>query len=481
VDPLESLKDFLYIPYDELEEKNLLAKEKEVDRSKRDDEKLESEYRKYLTEEKRIKAVTICFSDVEGRFHMLDYDKKYFLNNADNLVFDGSSVRGFSVVTESDLKLKIDWASFYWLPADIFGPGKIIIFADIYDRVGKPHTMDFRAKLKKMCDDLYAKEKFVAHAANETEGFLMEGKDAEINFNEDKGFKFVSSGGYYHSLPKDTLKVFIDTVAETQRAMGFANEKDHAEVAPSQFELTYQYTDVVRASDQVQLYKLVSRQVAENMGMTASFLPKPFIGINGSGMHTNLSICKGGKNIFYNSKDENNFSKYGYDFIDKILASASEISLILNSSVNAHRRLDPAFEAPNQIKCSAVDRTSMIRLPFGNKNSTRIEVRSVSPDANPYLLYYSLLQVGLYGPNQEIDKSKRMRTKTLPGNIYDSTRIFKESEVVSKLFGEEFKEKFRALKKAQSDMCPRELGKKIKRAEVIYHHEITNQYLWNEF
>lgn len=449
---LESLKDFLYIPYDELEEKNLLAKEKQVDRSKRDDERLENEYRKYLTEEKRIKAVTICFSDIEGRFHMLDYDKKYFLNNADNLIFDGSFVRGFSVVTESDLKLKIDWASFYWVPADIFGPGKIIIFADIYDRTGNPHSMGFRAKLKKMSDELYKKDKTIAYAANETEGFLMEGRDAEINFDEDKGFKFVSSGGYYHSLPKDTLKVFIDTVAETQRAMGFANEKDHAEVAPSQFELTYQYSDVVRASDQVQLYKLVSRQVAENMGMTASFLPKPFIGINGSGMHTNLSLSKNGKNIFYNSKDENNFSKFGYDFIDKILASAAEISLILNSSVNAHRRLDPVFEAPNQIKCSAVDRTSMIRLPFGNRNSTRIEVRSV-----------------------------RERTKTLPGNIYDSTRIFKESEVVSKLFGEEFKEKFRALKKAQSDMCPRELGKKIKRAEVIYHHEITNQYLWNEF
>lgn len=413
MNPLESLKDFLYIPYDELEEKNLLAKEKQVDRSKRDDERLENEYRKYLTEEKRIKAVTICFSDIEGRFHMLDYDKKYFLNNADNLIFDGSSVRGFSVVTESDLKLKIDWASFYWVPADIFGPGKIIIFADIYDRTGNPHSMDFRAKLKKMSDELYKKDKTIAYAANETEGFLMEGRDAEINFDEDKGFKFVSSGGYYHSLPKDTLKVFIDTVAETQRAMGFANEKDHAEVAPSQFELTYQYSDVVRASDQVQLYKLVSRQVAENMGMTASFLPKPFIGINGSGMHTNLSLSKNGKNIFYNSKDENNFSKFGYDFIDKILASAAEISLILNSSVNAHRRLDPVFEAPNQIKCSAVDRMSMIRLPFGNRNSTRIEVRSV-----------------------------RERTKTLPGNIYDSTRIFKESEVVSKLFGEEFKEKF---------------------------------------
>ncbi len=475
------LKNFLLIPYDELEEKNLLAKEKQIDREKRDDEKLESEYRKYLSEEKRIKAVTICFSDVEGRFHMLDYDKKYFLNNTDNLIFDGSSVRGFAVVTESDLKLKVDWASFYWLPADIFGPGKIIIFADIYNRDGKLHNMDFRGRLKEMADKFYAKDKTIIYGASEIEGFLMEGRDAEINFDEQKGFKFVSSGGYYHSLPKDALKLFIDTTAETQRAMGFANEKDHAEVAPSQFELTYQYTDVIRSSDQIQLYKLVARQVAENMGMTASFLPKPFMGINGSGMHTNISICKEGKNVFFNKSDENKFSKFGYDFVDRILASAAEISLILNSSVNSYRRLDPQFEAPNQIKCSAVDRTSMIRLPFGNSKSTRIEVRSISPDANPYLLFFTLLNVGLYGSNQEVDKSKRIRTKTLPGNIYDATRIFKESEVVSKFLGEDFKEKFRALKKAQSDRCPRDLGKKIKRAEVIYHHEITNQYLWNEF
>ncbi len=477
----DPLRNFLFIPYDELEDRNLQAKEKQTDRKKRDDEKLEAEYRKYLEKETRIKAVTICFSDIEGRFHMLDYDKKFFLKSVENLTFDGSSVRGFAHVTESDLRLKIDWGSFYWLPADVFGPGKVIMFADIYDKDGSLYSSDFRVKLKKLADDLYSKDKTVVNIANEVEGFLMDGVDAEMNFDEIEGFKLVSAGGYYHSLPKDKLKLFIDATAEAQRAMGFANEKDHPEVAPSQFELNYGYSDIIRAADQIQLYKLVARQVAENMGMTASFLPKPLVGINGSGMHTNMSLNKNGKNIFYDKKDKHNMSKKAYDFIDRILESASEISLILNSSVNAYRRLDPNFEAPNQIKFSAVDRTSMVRLPLGNETSARIEVRSVGPDANPYLLFYTLVKVGLEGPHQELDKSKRQRTKTLPGNIYDAMRVFKTSEIIDEIMGEDVKEKYVGLKQASADRCPKELGTKVKRSEVIYHHEVTNQYLWNEF
>lgn len=109
-------------------------------------------------------------------------------------------------------------------------------------------------------------------------------------------------GGYYHSLPKDKLRVFIDYAAEAQRAMGFKNEKDHPEVAPSQFEMNFSYAEVVRSADNIQLYKLVCRQIASNLGMTATFLPKPFVGINGSGMHTNFSLAKNGKNIFYDAK-----------------------------------------------------------------------------------------------------------------------------------------------------------------------------------
>ncbi len=260
-----------------------------------------------------------------------------------------------------------------------------------------------------------------------------------MNFTESEGFKLESVGGYYHSLPKDKLRLFIDATAEAQRALGFENEKDHPEVAPSQFELNYRYSDVINATDQIQLYKLVARQVAENMDSTACFLPKPFTNINGSGMHTNMSLFKNGKNLFYNAKGNNGISKMADDFIGRILSNASDICLILNSSVNAYRRLDPQFEAPNQIRCSAIDRTAMIRLPIGDDKTTRLEVRSVGPDSNPYLLIYTLLKVGLEGPKEKVDVKKRPRMRILPGNIFDAIRIFKSSNMITDVMGEEAK------------------------------------------
>ncbi|HLL60090.1 MAG TPA: glutamine synthetase beta-grasp domain-containing protein, partial [Candidatus Nitrosocosmicus sp.] len=286
-----SLRNFLEIPYDLLEEMNLKAMEKA---DSKESDLLEEEYRAYLIKEKRIKAITLCFSDIEGRFHMLDYDKKYLLDAASNLTFDGSSIRGFSMLHESDLRLEIDWGSIRWLPSDIFGPGKVIMFADVLNRDRTPYNSDFRGMLKQYTNNLKKKQKITAFAATEIEGFLVDGLNAEQNFNEDTGFKLISSGGYYHSLPLDKLRIFIDKAAEAQRAMGFRNEKDHPEVAPSQFELNFAYTDIVRVCDQIQLYKLVCRQVANNLGMTATFLPKPTTNINGSGMHLNFSMSKSG-------------------------------------------------------------------------------------------------------------------------------------------------------------------------------------------
>ena len=245
-----------------------------------------------LKEEKRLKAVTIGFSDLEGRFHMIDYDKKFFLYSNENMTFDGSSIRGFSRQAESDLRLGIDWGAFWWLPSDVFGSGKVLIMGKINDQNEKPYQMDSRGILQDYLDVLYKKYQYKVYAANEVEGFLVKGIDAEQVFNEKVGFELVSMGGYYHSLPNDVLRNFIDRAAEAQRAMGFENEKDHPEVATSQFELNYTYCDAMIAADQIQIYKLICRQVARNMGMTATFLPKPVMGVNGSGMHTNISIFK---------------------------------------------------------------------------------------------------------------------------------------------------------------------------------------------
>ncbi|MEK7107150.1 MAG: glutamine synthetase family protein [Patescibacteria group bacterium] len=472
------LRNFLEIPYSKLEELNLKAKARGESSSQA---VLEKEYTTYLRKEKRIKAITLCFTDIEGRLHMLDYDKEFLLDSLSNLTFDGSSIRGFTPQHESDLRLEIDWASIRYLPSDLFGPGKVIFFASVLNRDRTPYHSDFRSQLKLYTSILKHKENYVAHAACEIEGFVVDGINAEQNYPENNGFKLISSGGYYHSLPMDKLRMFIDSAAEAQRAMGFKNEKDHPEVAPSQFEMNYSYAEVVRAADNVQLYKLVCRQVARKFGMTATFLPKPITGINGSGMHTNFSVSKNGKNIFYDAKGEDNLSKLAWDFISKLLNHAPDTCLILNSSVNSYRRLDPHFEAPNQIKVSAIDRGSMIRIPIGNERTSRIELRSVAPDSNPYLVLYTMLKTGMEGQKLQKDKNKRDRVRVLPDNINDAIADFKSSKFIAQILGEDSKEKFAAFKQAAADRSPKALGAKVKESEVIYHHEVTNQLLWNNF
>ncbi|SDF09723.1 glutamine synthetase family protein [Terriglobus roseus] len=471
-------RDFLELSYAELEDLNLAAKDQRKKRVAID--KIQEERLKYLTDTKGIKAVTVLFSDLEGRLHMLDYDKKFLVNSYDNLTFDGSSIRGFTAQKESDLRLGLDWNAFYWTPSDVFGTGKVMVFGEVIDKNGAPYAADLRGILKQYANKMYDEKGYTLNAANEVEGFLFEGVDAERSYHKTGSFEYVNAGGYYHSLPGDPLREFIDTAAEVQRAMGFENEKDHPEVAPSQFEINYTYGDVVSAADQIQLYKLICRQVATQMGMTASFLPKPVTGVNGSGMHTNVSITKDKKNLFFDKAGEENMSDLAWSFIDKILTHGNDICLLLNSSVNAYRRLDPHFEAPNQIKASATDRGSMVRIPIGNEKSARVEVRSVGPDANPYGVLYSVFKTGLDGQVGNIE-NLRQAARYLPDNIYTAIENFQGSEWITSLLGSDVKERFAELKKASADRCPRLLGTVVKGSEVQFHHEVYNQLLWGQF
>jgi glutamine synthetase len=469
-----SLRDFLEIPYDQLEEMNLAAKKQRMDRVAPD--KIQEERLKYLTDTKGIKAVTVCFTDLEGRLHMLDYDKKFLLKSFDNLTFDGSSVRGFSQQSESDLRLGIDWGAFYHLPADVFGAGKVLVFGEVLNRDGTAYEADLRSVLKQFTAEQFAKNGYTFNLSNEIEGFVFKGRNAEQNFVSTGAFEYVSTGGYYHSLPGDLLRSFIDRAAEVQRALGFANEKDHPEVAPSQFEMNYSYSEALIAADQVALYKLLSRQVAFQMDLTASFLPKPVTGVNGNGMHTNMSVSKNGTNMFYQADGQDGISPFAWDFIHRILTAGRDICLILNSSVNAYRRLDPHFEAPNQIKASPIDRGSMVRIPIGNEKSARVEVRSIAPDANPYMAIYTLFKTGLEGSIGTVASDA-----ILPDNIYDAISDFSGSDYVKGLLGAEVAGRFASLKHGSAERCPAILGTKVKTAEVQFHHEVYNQYLWNQF
>src|SRR5690606_342121 len=182
----------------------------------------------------------------------------------------------------------------------------------------KPYESDFRGRLNQLTQSLSEKNQ-IAYIAPEIEGFLFEGENAEHEFDEQAGFPLASKGGYFNALPQDVLRQFIDRLAESIGAMGFENEKDHPEVAPSQFELNFKYTDALMACDQILLYKLTARQIAKTMGLTASFLPKPVAFINGSGMHTNMSLAENGENLFYKAKGKHQLSTMAWEFASGIL------------------------------------------------------------------------------------------------------------------------------------------------------------------
>ena len=214
------------------------------------------------------------------------------------------------------------------------------------------------------------------------------------------------------------------------------------------------------------------------MGMTATFLPKPVTGVNGSGMHTNVSITKDKKNLMFDVAGEEKMSKLGWEFIDRILTHGNDLCLLFNASVNAYRRLDPHFEAPNQIKASATDRGSMVRIPLGNEKSARVEVRSVGPDANPYAVLYSVFKTGLDGQTSD---NLRQADRYLPDNIYSAIDDFRKADWTTTLLGEDVKTRYADLKQASADRCARLLGTVVKTSEIQFHHDVYNQLLWGQF
>ena len=446
-----------------------------------------------ILQDEEFRAVTVCFSDIEGRLHMIDYDKEFLLKSHDNLTFDGSSIRGFTAQYESDLKIQPDWAAAYILPFKVFGAGKLFIFGEVHEKSGADYSADIRSILRTYLKEMYTANQIRINVAAEIEGFLFDGEDLEKTYVAHRTFPYVTTGGYFNTLPNSPLRQFIDKVAEVQRIAGFENEKDHPEVAPSQFEVNWAYTEALIAADQIQLYKMICRQVAANNGWTACFLPKPIVGVNGSGMHTNVSVWTLGecKNKFHGNK-ENNLSDEAWDFLNSVLNHAEEICLALNPSVNAYRRLDPVYEAPNEIKASAEDRGSMIRIPIGNRQSARIEIRTVAPDANPYLAILAILKAGFAGSfsinlpkpvgwNQGPILPDTDKPKLLPANIYTAIDHFRKSKLMKDALGPETHAKYIRWKEEAADRCPRKLGTSIKAGEIIHHHEVTNQQLWSTF
>ena len=357
-------RNFLALSYDELEDMNLAAKADRLNRVPID--KIREKRLKYLTDEKRIKAVTVLFTDLEGRLHLLDYDKKFLLGAYENLTFDGSSIRGFTAQKESDLRLGIDWSAFYWVPADVFGNGKVLVFGNVIDKDGTPYSGDLRGVLKSYSEKLFKEKNYTLNAATEIEGFLFAGKDAERKLPRDRQIRV-------HQHRRLLSRAAARSAAPVHRHCGRSAARHGL---PEREGPSRGGAQPVR--DQLWLCRSCGRG-RPDPALQAALPPDcQQHGLHGMlpaqagrrrerqrHAHQRLGL-KGKTNLFWDEKGEEKLSKFGWDFLDRILSHALDLCLIFNSSVNAYRRLDPHFEAPNQIRASAVDRGAMIRVPIGN-------------------------------------------------------------------------------------------------------------------
>ena len=312
------------------------------------------------------------------------------------MAFDGSSIDGFVRIEEADMKLHPDlntWTVFPWGSDD----RKVaILICDIYTTDGEPFAGDPRGNLKRMVEKLDDLGFSAFNLGPEPEFFLF--KLAE---DGNPTTRVNDVGGYFDVAPVDLGENCRREIILVLEDLGFEIEASHHEVAIGQHEIDFKYTDVVDACDKIQLFKLIVKTVARKYNLHATFMPKPIYGINGSGMHCNMSLFKGSENVFFDADSETQLSETAMQFIAGVLEHAKAITAVANPIVNSYKRLVSGYEAPVNIAWSARNRSPLIRIPAARGKSTRVELRSVDPAANPYLALAAILGAGLKGIEDE--------------------------------------------------------------------------------
>ncbi len=366
-------------------------------------------------EQNNVRYIRLMFSDIIGTVKNVEIPAgqlKKALNN--DIAFDGSSIEGFVRIEESDMFLVPDLNTWLVLPMHEDDPsGRVArLICDVHQPNGDPFAGDprsnLRAQLKKLAD--YGFTTF--NLGPEPEFYLFK-RDDDGRPTMELG----DHGGYFDLAPVDLQeKVRREMVIELED-YGFDIEASHHEVGPGQHEIDWKYSDALAACDYIQTFKILVKSVAKRHGLYATFMPKPVYGIAGSGMHFNLSLFKGDKNAFYDSQDERQLSKEAYHFIGGLLKYAPAYTAICNPLVNSYKRLVDGFEAPVYIAWSEKNRSPLVRIPTARGLSTRVEVRSIDPSANPYLALSVLLAAGLRGIEEEVDPGQPIHR-----NIYAMTR-----------------------------------------------------------
>lgn len=361
------------------------------------------------------------------------------------MMFDGSSIEGFARIEESDMYLKPDLDTFViypWRPQT----GKVARFiCDVYTPAGEPFDGDPRGILKKQMAEA-KKLGYEFNVGNECEFFLF-----QTDENGRPTTKTNDEAGYFDLDPVDMGTDARRDICLTLEQMGFEIEASHHEVAEGQHEIDFKYADALTTADNVVTFRLAVKTIAKKYGLHATFIPKPIFGINGSGMHTNMSLFKDGKNAFFDPAGELQLSDTAYSFIAGVLKHVAGITAVTNPLVNSYKRLVPGYEAPCYIAWSASNRTDIIRIPASRGAGTRVELRSPDPSTNPYLCLACCLAAGMDGIKNNLpapdsvdvnlfkstqEERDALGVKNLPGSLYEALKTMEEDGLVKEVLGE---------------------------------------------
>lgn len=339
------------------------------------------------------------FTDILGTIKNVEVPISQLEKVLDNkMMFDGSSIEGFVRIEESDMYLYPDldtWLVFPWGTEQ----GKVArLICDIYQPNGQPFAGDPRSNLKRVLKEMTDLGFTDFNLGPEPEFFLF-----KLDEKGQPTMKLNDQGGYFDLAPTDLGENCRRDIVLELEALGFEIEASHHEVAPGQHEIDWKYANAVEACDNIQTFKLIVKTVARKHGLHATFMPKPVFGINGSGMHFNMSLFNENGNAFFDKNDERQLSETAYQFIAGLIKHARGFTAVCNPIVNSYKRLVPGYEAPVYIAWSGRNRSPLIRIPESRGMSTRVELRSVDPAANPYLALATLLAAGLDGVKNKLE------------------------------------------------------------------------------
>jgi glutamine synthetase len=393
-----------------------------------------------------IRFLRLTFTDIDGIIKNVEVPESQFGKALDGqIMFDGSSIEGFTRIEESDMLLKPDPATYAVYPWET-RHGKVgRLICDVYNPDETPFDGCPRLTLKRVVADA-ARHGWTMMAGPEAEFFLFR-RDAAGNPNHETH----DIGGYFDLTPVDLGEEARRDIVEVLESMGFEVEAAHHEVAPGQHEIDFRYADAVRTADNIVTFKFVVKKVAKDHGLHATFMPKPIFGENGSGMHTHQSLFdKAGQNIFYDPNAPHQLSKLARGYMGGILEHARAFVAVTNPQVNSYKRLVPGYEAPVNVAWSEKNRSPLLRVPARRGQGTRCEARVPDPSCNPYLALAVMLASGLDGIAKGLDcgepvnrnifemserEKRRLQIKQLPANLDEALDNLERDRVVRTALG----------------------------------------------